>query len=167
MENFKTGKPRFSVITVCWNEADRIRETCASVCMQDFVDFEWVVVDGGSTDGTLAVLQEYEQRMACFISEPDDGIYNAMNKGLRHARGEYVVFMNGGDTFADSDVLSEVSKVQTKDLIYGDLKIAAGSNGESIREYPSDLSEKYLLSRMLPHQASFFSAEPLRGLWYV
>ncbi len=92
--------PKLSIITVCFNEKN-IAATCESVVRQTWQNFEWLIIDGGSTDGTLDTLEQYRERMAVFISEKDKGIYNAMNKGIAHAKGEYVIFLNGGDYFLD------------------------------------------------------------------
>ena len=91
--------PLFSIITVCYNETGNIKKTLDSIIEQSFRDFELIVVDGGSTDGTKEIVQEYEQNIAWWCSERDNGIYNAMNKGVSHATGEYVIFMNAGDWF--------------------------------------------------------------------
>lgn len=113
---------KLSVITICYNEKN-IRKTCESIVGQSWQDFEWIVVDGGSTDGTLDVLNEYRDRIDVLISEPDNGIYNAMNKGIARARGEWLNFMNGGDAFCDKTVLEQVfgggSSRDGADVLYG------------------------------------------------
>lgn len=147
------ANPLFSVITVCRNEQRKIRSTCESICGQSLLDFEWIVVDGASTDGTLAVLEEYGASIARLISEPDGGIYNAMNKGIRLARGEYVVFMNGGDRFSDAHALSSVAAAPRMEIIYGDLLFDGAV--PVVKQYPDVLPQGYLLRNMLPHQASF------------
>jgi glycosyltransferase involved in cell wall biosynthesis len=153
--------PKFSVITVCLNEVATIRRTCESICAQTFQGFEWIVIDGGSTDGTLAVLGEYRDRMTHLVSEPDSGIYNAMNKGVTRACGETVVFMNGGDFFADNGALAAVASAPHRDIIFGNV-VFDGVN-PSVQTYPDELSSGYLLDNMLPHQASFIR----RGLFEV
>lgn len=145
--------PLITVITVCRNEYEKIRKTSESICTQSFGDFEWVVIDGGSSDGTLDILREYEENIAVLVTEPDAGIYNAMNKGIRRATGEYVVFMNGGDCFSDADALQRVADAPRVDIVYGDL-LFDGSE-PLIKTYPDALQENYLLDNMLPHQASF------------
>lgn len=116
---------KLSVITICYNEKN-IRKTCESIVGQSWQDFEWIVVDGGSTDGTLDVLNEYRDRIDVLISEPDNGIYNAMNKGIARARGEWLNFMNGGDAFCDKTVLEQVfgggSSRDGADVLYGDMR---------------------------------------------
>ena len=112
---------RFSVITVCRNEALNIRATCESIISQGFEDFEWIVIDGASTDGTLDILHEYAENIGVLISEPDTGIYDAMNKGAARAAGEYLIFMNGGDRFASTEALHLASEAPRAQLLYGDL----------------------------------------------
>jgi len=148
-------KVKFSIITVCFNEVAHIRETCESVVEQSCVDFEWIVIDGASTDGTLEILKEYRDRIEILISEPDSGIYNAMNKGIAGATGQYLIFMNGGDWFADKDVLSLVAMAPKKDFIFGDVLLDQGSK-KSISLSPTILSRQYLMTHGIPHQACFF-----------
>lgn len=151
--------PIFSVITVCWNEVDVIRETCESIVNQTYSSFEWIVIDGGSSDGTQKVLEEYSEHMAYYVSEKDEGIYNGMNKGIAQAKGEYVIFMNGGDSFANFSALEDASKVAQKDLLYGDLLF----DGNEVYDitYPEQLPSSYLLWKMLPHQATFIKRQLL------
>lgn len=149
--------PFFSVVTVCRNEREKIRTTCESICGQSYRDFEWIVIDGASTDETLDVLREYEDQMAVLISEPDAGIYNAMNKGIKRASGEYVVFMNGGDYFSGNDVLQFVADAPEAGILYGDLLFDGPE--PSIAQFPDRLPPSYLLNNMLPHQASFIRRE--------
>jgi putative colanic acid biosynthesis glycosyltransferase len=115
---------RFTVITIGFNDLAGLRETRASVDAQSFSDFEWIIVDGGSTDGTLEYLQGLHQPGCMWKSEPDEGIFHAMNKGLDLASGEFVIFMNSGDSFADKDVLERanallVQKEGQIDLLFG------------------------------------------------
>ena len=112
---------QLSIATVCYNEKD-IGRTCESIVSQSCQDFEWIVVDGGSTDGSLEVIKHYKERIDILISEPDNGIYDAMNKGIRLAKGKWINFMNGGDTFADNGmseifcVLPEITRPQTSSM---------------------------------------------------
>lgn len=147
--------PKVSIITVCLNEVNAVRATCDSICRQDFNDFEWIVMDGGSTDGTLEILQEYASRMAHLISEPDGGIYEAMNKGIALAGGEYLLFLNAGDYLATDNALSLVAAAPACDIIYGDLECLEDSGQSNHIHYPNQLPANYMLSHMIPHQASF------------
>ncbi|HXM94764.1 MAG TPA: glycosyltransferase family 2 protein [Candidatus Dormibacteraeota bacterium] len=116
---------RFSIITIVLNDLVGLRETKTSVDAQGFSDFEWIVVDGGSIDGTLEHLRRLDRPNCRWISEPDEGLYYAMNKGLDLAAGQYVVFMNSADRFAGSNVLARAAALvaqneQQPDLIFGD-----------------------------------------------
>lgn len=154
-------EPDFTVVTVCLNEADKIRRTCESIARQTHGNHEWIVVDGGSTDGTLDILAEYRDSMTRLLSEPDDGLYHAMNKGLSLAKGEYVVFMNGGDAFTDGEVLARVGACEDADLIYGDVHLEATASDVS---YPDQLPPCYLLNNSLPHQACYYRRNLIKDM---
>ena len=143
----------FSIITVCLDVVKSVRCTIESIQNQSFSDYEWIVVDGGSTDGTIDVLDDYSEHIATLISEPDRGIYHAMNKGIAHAKGEYVIFMNAGDFFANKDVLAAVNAAPRADLLIGDLIFSVS---DKVRSLPDELPDNFLLTNMLPHQATFF-----------
>jgi glycosyltransferase involved in cell wall biosynthesis len=122
--------PTFSVITVCFNARQTLPATRDSLAAQGFSDYEWIVVDGASTDGTVELVQTYGKQVTRFVSEKDAGIYDAMNKGVGLARGKWVYFLNADDRLADATVLGDVSKACSDsnfDLCYGD---AIYSNGE-------------------------------------
>ena len=145
----------FTIITVCLNIASTIQRTCESIVNQTFQDFQWIVVDGASTDGTLAILKKYSYRIDILVSEPDKGIYNAMNKGIKQATGEYINFMNGGDEFYDKDVLKRI--VETKpntDVIYGDC-IMINHNNSFLFRNQRKLCPKSLYQKSINHQATF------------
>src|SRR5512147_620337 len=99
-------RPRVSIITVVRNDHAGLAITMDSVAAQDYADREYVIVDGASTDGTVEVIRRRAAEVTRWISEPDSGIYQAMNKGVRAAAGEYVCFMNAGDRFASADTLA-------------------------------------------------------------
>ena len=115
---------KVSIVTVVYNAADQIESTVLSVLDQNYGNVEYVVIDGGSTDGTLEILNKYRDRIACLVSERDGGIYDAMNKGITVATGEWVGLMNAGDSFAADDVLSRVfragQRYQGVDVLHGD-----------------------------------------------
>lgn len=116
--------PRLSIITVTYNAARYLPLTLRSTAEQTWRDWEHVFVDGGSRDGTLELIREYEHQAPAmqWISEKDRGLYDAMNKGLHLARGEYVVFLNAGDTFWDANTLEEIflRAPTAADILYGD-----------------------------------------------
>lgn len=110
-----------SVVTVVRNDSEGLQKTMDSVISQDYPRIEYILVDGASTDDTLGVLRRRQDEVSCWISEPDKGIYDAMNKGARLASGEYVNFMNAGDTFASPDTVSKVFSARpTAELLWGD-----------------------------------------------
>ena len=111
---------KYSIITVNYNNKDGLRKTIESVIHQTFRDFEFIVIDGGSTDGSAEVLKEYDAQIDYWVSEPDKGVYYAMNKGTRQAHGDYLNFMNSGDCFYDEKVLEHLSaKGLSADIIVG------------------------------------------------
>lgn len=147
---------KLSVITVCYNCKNEIKDTLSSVFEQVDKDFEYIIVDGKSSDGTMGVVKEYYNKIMdmVIISEEDTGIYDAMNKGARAARGEYIYFLNAGDRFYDKHVISNMKKyiIDKFDIIYGDI-IADGriiSSKSKIRLY-----ELIYFEKMICHQAMF------------
>ena len=99
---------KISIITVTFNCQGSIESTINSILMQDFSNFELIIIDGASTDGTLNVINKYKSRIKCIVSEPDNGIFDAMNKAINLATGDWILFMNAGDTFANDNVLTSV-----------------------------------------------------------
>ena len=103
---------KLSIITVVFNGAETIEQTIKSVLSQDFKDIEYIVVDGGSTDGTLNIINRYKNRIAKVISEPDNGIYHAMNKGLRASTGDILATLNGDDLYAEKATVTPSSSTR-------------------------------------------------------
>lgn len=129
-------KLKISVVTVCYNAVDSIEKTIKSVVNQTYDNIEYVIIDGLSKDGTIGVINEYREKIAYFVSEPDKGIYDAMNKGIKAATGDWIIFMNAGDTFKTSDILRELGRILLN--IQSDIRIIRGN---IIRKY-SNLSVK-------------------------
>lgn len=117
------GRPLVSVVTVVYNRAQELETTLASVVNQTYGQVEYIIVDGGSTDGTLDIIKKYEDRIDFWISEPDKGIYDAMNKAIDLATGEWINFMNSGDRFAAPDALTFFERPFSADVVYGDAEI--------------------------------------------
>lgn len=113
---------KISVITVVKNDACGFEKTAQSVLSQDHPELEWIVIDGGSTDGTVGAITKYENRIIYWRSEPDLGPYDAMNKGLSKATGEWILFMNAGDVFYANKTLTGIfnSSIDDADLVFGD-----------------------------------------------
>ena len=101
--------PKFSIITVTYNAAKVLEDTIQSIVTQTYKNLEYIIVDGGSTDETLDIIHKYQEHITTVISEPDQGLYDAMNKGLRKARGCYLVFLNAGDAFHEPDTLQKIA----------------------------------------------------------
>ena len=116
---------KLSIITVNLNNRDGLQKTIDSVICQTFRDFEWIVIDGGSTDGSKELIEQYADHFAYWVSEPDKGIYNAMNKGIKVAKGEYLQFLNSGDSLWNETTLQGVVPFfsGTTDIFYGDVAI--------------------------------------------
>ena len=149
--------PALSIITVCYNEAARIALTCESIVKQTFQCFEWIVIDGGSTDGTLEILKQYATRINYFVSEKDRGIYHAMNKGIIQAHGTYLLFLNGGDYFYESETLAKVfasGKTLEQDIYYGDILL---EKSDGFKRRSLDFTNYYAMFalRTFPHQVTF------------
>lgn len=150
-------KPLVTVITVCYNAVSLIEKTICSVLAQQYEHIEYIVVDGGSTDGTIEIIRKYEAHISHWITEQDEGIYDAMNKGVTMATGEWCIFLNAGDTFAADDVLNRVFQVPREaDVIYGDVvkngtvKAAEPPHNSHRMYFCSKLSDTYSLSSNFP-----------------
>ena len=113
--------PKISIITPSFNQVDFLERTLLSVLEQDYPNIEYIVIDGGSTDGSVELIKKYESRLAYWVSESDRSLYDAMNKGVAAAKGDWVLFMNAGDRFAAPDVLSRMAagNLDHADLVYG------------------------------------------------
>ena len=116
--------PVFSIITVTFNAEKVLENTLLSVINQTYTHIEYIIIDGGSLDGTVNLIRQYESCLHCWISEPDKGIYDAMNKGLREATGDYVWFLNAGDTLQHYNIIMElamkVESAELSDILYGE-----------------------------------------------
>ncbi len=148
------SKPKITVVTVCYNAVDTIEETILSVLNQTYGNIEYIIIDGGSTDGTVDIIKKYADRLAYWVSEPDRGIYDAMNKGIDAATGDFINFMNAGDRFIDNCILTHVSEYLDpgSDIVYGD--IITESETTQKRLYASPI-EKMDVEDPIPHPASF------------
>jgi glycosyltransferase involved in cell wall biosynthesis len=114
--------PTVSLITINRNNDKGLRKTIKSVASQSFTDFEYILIDGGSTDESIDIIKEYANKISYWISEPDNGIYHAMNKGIRQAKGEFIQFLNSGDWLASDAVLGKVFlDLPDCDMVYGNM----------------------------------------------
>ena len=169
---------KLSIITINYNNAAGLKKTLDSVAMQIGTDFEHIIVDGASTDGSVEIIREYEQTLASdhlslasnltWISEPDKGIYNAMNKGIRMASGEYTLMLNSGDYFIINNVAEEVLPLLTgEDIIQGNVVVQRKDKFYVHRGYAhSDLSFLEIQYGDFPHQATFIRKDLLTKFGY-
>lgn len=147
---------KLSIITINYNNRDGLERTAKSIIGQSFRDFEWIVVDGGSDDGSREVLKKYAPYIAWGVSEPDGGIYEAMNKGLEKANSEYVQFLNSGDSLISEKILEKVfTEEQLADVNYGDQWCVLDNTIIEKRIYPENIDLFFLFRSPLGHQASF------------
>lgn len=156
----------FSVITVCYNAEKTICETIESVLMQDYKNFEYIIVDGASTDSTVDLVRQYAEadNRIEWHSEPDSGIFNAMNKGIRYANGNVLFFLNAGDVLHSEDVLGKVAEVAAQsDIVIGDIAFKA-EHGLRVKKYAvgSELRENLERGKMVCHQVIFATPDCLK-----
>lgn len=148
--------PKISIITISYNNKEGLIKTIQSVFDQTYNNFEFIVIDGGSKDGSKEFLDAVSNKLDYFVSEPDKGVYNAMNKGIVKAKGEYLLFLNSGDWFSDTNVLSIfMQNLGDYDIIFGN-KINYYSEDKMIVEKSPAIVDFYILafSYSLPHQAT-------------
>lgn len=143
--------PKLSIITINLNNKEGLKRTMASVLSQTFTDYEYLVIDGGSIDGSVDLIKEHEKKITYWVSEPDKGIYNAMNKGIVNANGEYCLFLNSGDSLANGKVIEETFKLSyTEDILYGDML-----SGNQKLSFPHKLSFSFFIQHSLGHPSTF------------
>ncbi|MED0656407.1 glycosyltransferase family 2 protein [Anoxybacillus ayderensis] len=147
--------PLVSIITVCFNSVTAIEDTIISVINQNYENIEYIIIDGGSTDGTIDIIKKYEKYISKWISESDNGIYDAMNKGIELSTGDWIIFMNAGDIFYDKDVISQIFNrdVSEFDFIYGDCHVRY-DNGFSRVKRAGKISDMWK-GMIFSHQAVF------------
>ena len=146
-------QPKISVVTVCYNAVNDIEKTILSVINQTYPNIEYLIIDGGSKDGTMDIVNKYKDKIDVIVSEPDKGIYDAMNKGIDRATGEWINFMNAGDSFALETIVEQIFKIpflQEIKVVYGDV-IKNSSNKILKASKISSLSHKMPFC----HQSAF------------
>lgn len=149
---------KISIITVNFNNRIGLEKTIKSVISQDYPNLEYLVFDGGSSDGSKEIIRTYEDKISYWVSESDGGIYNAMNKAILKATGEYILFLNSGDYFSSSQVLMNIFQTERNaDLLIG-RQLFVGNGGKagiSPKLHAHEINMEYFLSSTLPHQATF------------
>ena len=152
---------KLSIITINRNNAAGLRKTIESVVSQTFTDFEYIVIDGASTDDSVEIITQYAKNFVkewfYRVSEPDRGIYNAMNKGIRQAKGKYCLFLNSGDYFVDKYVLEKASVLNfDEDIIYGEQLVEKNGNFYKCSFLdPEHITFRSFINSTLPHQCTF------------
>lgn len=148
--------PILSIITINYNNAAGLKKTMESVLNQTFSDLEYIIIDGGSTDGSKQIIEQHNLKLSYWVSESDKGIYNAMNKGIKQAKGEYLLFLNSGDYLADKDVLNKVFKIKpTVDITYGNMLIEKPDGTIEQGYMPDKITFKQMVVDTLWHPVSF------------
>ena len=154
---------KLSIITINLNNCSGLKKTINSVINQTYTDFEYIIIDGGSTDGSIDIIQENSERITYWISEADKGIYNAMNKGIDIAKGNYCLFMNSGDSLYNSTTLEKsIVYLDGTDIILGDTLETDGR----IVLHKKNITFKTLYSDSLSHQSSFIKTSLLKKYHY-
>lgn len=147
-----------SIITVNLNNHRGLQKTMNSILSQTSKNYEWIVIDGGSTDGSKELIEQNAEYITYWVSEPDRGIYHAMNKGIKVAKGEYLLFLNSGDYLASNTILTDVFKnITGEDIVYGYLK--KSTDGKIVDCLSKEgISLLDLWHNIIPHQSSFFKS---------
>lgn len=152
---------KVSVITINYNNKEGLEKTIASTINQTSKDFEFIVIDGASTDGSVEVIKSHTDKIDYWISEPDKGIYNAMNKGIERAHGEYCIFMNSGDCFYSEQVIANfICLSKGSDIVCGDTWL-----GET-KEAPNEITFDTLYNSSICHQCAFIRTSLMRKYMY-
>lgn len=157
---------KFSIITINYNNREGLSRTIESVVCQKNTDYEFIIIDGGSTDGSIEVIKENERKITYWISEKDKGVYHAMNKGVAQAHGDYCIFMNSGDLFYSNNVLEKIATINRNvDIIVGQV---SQNNSDTIISPPpiGGLTMYHLYSGAIPHQGSFIRTSLLQKYPY-
>jgi glycosyltransferase involved in cell wall biosynthesis len=148
---------KLSIITINFNNATELIKTINSVIIQTWKEFEFIIIDGGSTDGSVEIIKQNQDQLTYWVSEPDHGIFHAMNKGIAKANGEYLLMLNSGDFLCDKDVLSQIfsSIINEEDILAGDVYRAVSGQVFDKSYFPNTLTFSFLRSGTLSHQAAF------------
>lgn len=157
----ETNCHHISLITVVYNNVEGIEKTISSVLSQTYPFIEYIIIDGGSNDGTVDVIKKYESRITYWKSEPDNGIYNAMNKGIKLATSDYVMFLNSGDDFFENDSLEKIVQANDAnyDIIYNDINFVPIEGKPYIGRYPEELAFDHFIYNTIPHPGTLIKKE--------
>lgn len=151
---------KLSIVTINYNDKVGLKKTIESVINQTYKGFEFIVIDGNSSDGSKEVLNNYKGKINYSISEPDNGVYHAMNKGIKKATGDFILFLNSGDFFYNNNVLKNAENLisNSYDIYYGNV-IVKKPNSEKQKTYPNELTFSYFYTNALCHQSCFIKRQ--------
>ena len=153
-----------SIITVNYNDAIGLEKTIKSVQSQTYRDFEHIIIDGNSNDGSKEIIKKHKNSFSYWVSKSDSGIYNAMNKGINVAKGEYLLFLNSGDWLYDNEVLGKFVKFNPiEDIVYGDSQFINPNGNSYLKKMPDNLHGMMIFHRTLNHQSSFYKNSLFEG----
>lgn len=153
----------FTIVTVTYNSSKTLEKTILSVINQTYKNFEYIIIDGKSTDTTINIIRQYGQSLSSWVSEKDNGIYDAMNKGVRLASGKWTIFMNSGDVFADNNVLQKVATIASngdQDILYGDIFVEK-KGGLTLKEAAEPCNKQRMY---FCHQSAFTKTSILKEM---
>ena len=160
---------KVTVVTAVLNDAGHIEQTILSVISQTDIEIEYIIVDGGSKDGTLELIGKYKDKISLLISEPDRGVYDAMNKGIKYSTGDFVYFLNSGDVLLNPSILSKIKfeDVNVRNtIIYGNVIVAYGNIEAFEKPRPFFNSKMKFKGIGICHQSMFFPGELIRNEKY-
>ena len=159
---------KLSIITVNLNNRDGLQKTIKSIICQTSKDFEWIIIDGGSTDGSVELIEKYAKYITYWVSEPDDGIYNAMNKGIELAKGDYLNFMNSGDCYASNEIVKQFCNNGFQDDIIHANTIFVDDEGREVgSQNPAEFIQlSYFWSNNLNHQSVFYHQKCFNNYYF-
>ena len=160
---------KVTVVTAVLNDAGHIEQTILSVISQTDIEIEYIIVAGGSKDGTLELIGRYKDKISLFISEPDRGVYDAMNKGIKYSTGDFVYFLNSGDVLLNPSILSKIKLEELKErnaIIYGNVVVAYGNIEALEKPRPFFNSKMKFKGIGICHQSMFFPGELIRNEKY-
>jgi glycosyltransferase involved in cell wall biosynthesis len=151
---------KLSIITINKNNVLGLEKTIQSVIGQTYKDFEYIVIDGNSNDGSVDIIKQYADKITYWVSEPDKGIYNAMNKGILQTSGEYCLFLNSGDWLVNDNILSKVfSENLQEDIIYGNIYLIDENEAKTACNFPDKWTFRTFLRTTIPHPAAFIKKQ--------
>jgi glycosyltransferase involved in cell wall biosynthesis len=150
---------KVSVICVCFNAQNTIEDSIKSVLNQTYQNIEYIVIDGASTDKTLEIIEKYKDKIDYFVSEPDSGIFNAMNKGIKAATGDILYFLNSNDYIFDEKVIEAVAGFFNKtnsDIVFGNMSFIENNGIEKERRIYADVDKLFFINECVCHQGIFY-----------